>query len=194
VPLRAVLLAAGAGSRFGGAKLLAPLPDGTPVGVAALRNLLTLAVPVTAVVRPEDRRLAAVLIAEGAVVVECPDAALGMAHSLACAIRSIGSADGVTGWLIALGDMPRVKPATIAAIAAGLRGPTDIVVPFHRGKRGNPVAIGAAYRQDLLDLSGDIGARALFERHGRNVSKLEVDDPGVLTDVDTPRDLASLSG
>jgi molybdenum cofactor cytidylyltransferase len=187
--LRAVLLAAGAGNRFGGDKLLAALPDGTPVGVAAVRNLVAAALPVTAVVRPEDRRLAGLLAAEGAAVVPCPDAHLGMAHSLACALESDPAPEG---WLIALGDMPRVKPATIAAIVTALRGPDDIVIPFHRGRRGNPVAIGAAYRAALLELSGDVGARALFERHARHVHRLEVDDPGVLADVDTPGDLEGL--
>jgi molybdenum cofactor cytidylyltransferase len=89
--------------------------------------------------------------------------------------------------------MPRVAPATIAAIAASLRDNTGIVIPFYRGRRGNPVAIGAAYRDELLQLTGDVGARALFQRHAAQVVRLDVDDPGVLADVDTPRDLTQLS-
>jgi molybdenum cofactor cytidylyltransferase len=187
--LRAVLLAAGAGRRFGGDKLLAALPDGTPVGVAAARNLLSAALPVTAVVRPEDRRLAALLAAEGVAVALCPQAHLGMAHSLACALAADPAAPG---WLIALGDMPRIRPATISAIAAALHNAEGIVIPFHHGQRGNPVAIGAAYRAELLGLTGDVGARALFERHARHIVRLEVDDPGVLADVDTRQDLQTL--
>jgi molybdenum cofactor cytidylyltransferase len=187
--LRAVLLAAGAGSRFGGDKLLAALADGTAVGVAAARNLLAAGLPVTAVVRPEDDRLAALLAVEGATVVPCADARLGMAHSLACALGPDSTAEG---WLIALGDMPRVMPATISAIAAALQGPEHIVIPFYRGQRGNPVAIGAAYRAALLELTGDVGARALFERHAEHVTRLAVDDCGVLADVDTPGDLREL--
>lgn len=187
--VRAVLLAAGAGNRFGGDKLLAALPDGTLVGVAAARNLLAAGLPVTAVVRPDDRQLAGLLAAEGASVVPCADAHRGMAHSLACALAADATA---SGWLVALGDMPRVRPETIAAIASALRQSDGIVVPFHRGQRGNPVAIGAAYRAALLELTGDVGARALFERHARHVTRLEVDDPGVLADVDTPQDLRTL--
>jgi molybdenum cofactor cytidylyltransferase len=187
--LRAVLLAAGGGTRFGGDKLLAALPDGTSVGVAAARNLLAAGLSVIAVVRPEDRRLAGLLAAEGVSVMPCPAAHLGMAHSLACALGSDSTAQG---WLIALGDMPRVRPSTIEAIVAALRGPDGIVVPYHRGQRGNPVAIGAAHRAAVLALSGDVGARALFERHARHVTRLDVDDPGVLADVDTPGDLQKL--
>jgi molybdenum cofactor cytidylyltransferase len=188
--VQAVLLAAGAGSRFGGDKLLAPLRCAPALGVAALRNLKAAGLPVVAVVRPEDPRLAAMLQAESARVVVCEDAKLGMAHSLACAIRA---SSGATGWLVALADMPRVRPATIAAIAAGLRDEAGIVVPFHRGQRGNPVAIGAAYRDELLGLTGDVGARALLQRHAAQLVRLEVDDPGVLADVDTPDDLTELA-
>jgi molybdenum cofactor cytidylyltransferase len=186
-----VLLAAGAGSRFGGGKLLAPLPDGTPLGIASLRNLLACGLPVTAVVRPEDEELANLLSAEGARVIRCPDARQGMAHSLICAIRANPDA---AGWIIALGDMPRVKPATIAAVAAALQSDAAIAIPFHQGRRGNPIAIGRAYREELLQLSGDVGARALFQRHATELSRIEVDDPGVLADVDTPGDLAEMGG
>jgi molybdenum cofactor cytidylyltransferase len=191
VGLCGVLLAAGAGSRFGGGKLLAPLPDGTPLGLASLRNLLACGLPVTAVVRPEDEELANLLSAGGARVIRCPDAWQGMAHSLICAIRATPDA---AGWVVALGDMPRVKPATIAAVAAALQSDAAIVIPFHRGERGNPIAIGRAYRDELLQLSGDVGARALFQRHASKLSRIEVDDPGVLADVDTPAHLAEMGG
>jgi molybdenum cofactor cytidylyltransferase len=188
--VQAVLLAAGAGTRFGGDKLLAPLRSAPALGVAALRNLKAAGLPVVAVVRPEDVRLATMLQAESARVVVCENAKLGMAHSLACAIRASSDA---SGWLVALADMPRVRPATIAAIAAGLRDGSAIVIPVHGGERGNPVAIGAAYRDELLELTGDVGARALFQRHAARLVRLEVDDPGVLADVDTRDDLTEFA-
>ena len=65
-PIVGVLLAAGSASRFGGEKLLAPLPDGTPIGVAALEHLAAAVDSVVAVVRPHDAPLAAALAARGA--------------------------------------------------------------------------------------------------------------------------------
>jgi molybdenum cofactor cytidylyltransferase len=190
VTLCGILLAAGAGSRFGGGKLLHPLDDGTPLGLASLHNLLAAGLHVTAVVRAGDAQLARYLAEGGASVVECPEAHRGMAHSLVCAINAT---PGCRGWLIALGDMPRVSPQTIRAVATALTSEQDIVAPVYRGQRGNPIAIGAAYREELLKLSGDAGARLLLQRHVDHVIRLEVDDPGVLADVDTPPDLARLN-
>src|SRR5262249_55645237 len=100
-----ILLAAGAGTRFGGRKLLHPLPDGVPVGIAALRNLASAVASVVVVVRPGDHDLRTLLASEGASVVECKDAAQGMGHSLAAGVAESSTADG---WVIALGDMPRI--------------------------------------------------------------------------------------
>ena len=83
----AILLAAGAGSRFGGRKLLQPLPDGTPIGIAALRNLREAIGRVVVVVRDGDEELAARFARENATIVACKQAADGMGHSLAAGVQ-----------------------------------------------------------------------------------------------------------
>src|SRR6476646_8597937 len=98
-----ILLAAGSGSRFGGGKLLHPLPDGTPIGVASLRNLKSALSDSIAVVRAGDNRLRDVLEEEGVAVHFCADAHLGMARSFVC---GIDASRDYQGWVIALGDMP----------------------------------------------------------------------------------------
>jgi molybdenum cofactor cytidylyltransferase len=184
-----ILLAGGAGTRFGGRKLLHPLTDGTAVGIAAWRNLRAAVERSIVVVRSADAELAARFSTEGAIVVECAQAHLGMGHSLGCGVSALRDA---SGWIVALGDMPRVQPSTIVALAQRLAAGARIVVPIWDGQRGHPVGFAASLREELLALSGDSGARALLQRHAADVEWIPVNDPGILQDVDTQADAARL--
>ncbi len=185
MPTVGILLAAGSGSRFGGGKLLHRLPDGTPIGVASLRNLRKALPDVVTVVRAGDDELSELLESEGIAVTPCEDAHLGMARSLACAIRASMNAGA---WVIALGDMPFVAPATISAVARQVAHSGRIVVPAYRGERGHPVGFGSRYRGELLGLEGDEGARSVVKRHARDVEIIDCEDRGILRDIDTPDD------
>jgi molybdenum cofactor cytidylyltransferase len=185
-PIVGVLLAAGAATRFRANKLLHPLPDGTPIAVAAARNLAAALDRVVAVVRPGVPELERALREAGAEVSVCPDAASGMGHSLAHAIASTGDA---AGWVVALADMPFVLPETTRRVAAALRDGAELAAPAYRGVRGHPVGFSARHRNELEALTGDAGARAVLKREHERVRVVEVDDPGVLRDIDTPEDL-----
>lgn len=181
-----ILLAAGAAKRFGGGKLLHKLADGTPLGAAAARNLCAALSDVLAVVRPGDDELAGILMDAGCEVTVCADADLGMGHSLAHAIAARRDADG---WIIALADMPSIRPATIRAVARALEGGASLAAPAHQGARGHPVGIGARFRDDLLKLMGDAGAREIVSAHARDMVLVDCGDPGVLLDIDRREDL-----
>ena len=183
-PVVGILLAAGSATRFGGDKLLAPLADGTPVGLAALRNLATAVDVVLAVVRPGDDALAAALAAGGARMTVCPRAAEGMGASLAWGVRAAPLA---AGWVIALADMPWIQSVTIAGVVDALRAGAPIVAPSWQDSRGHPVGIASRFFGELSALSGDEGAKAILRRH--NVTLIATEDAGVLRDVDTPKDL-----
>jgi molybdenum cofactor cytidylyltransferase len=185
-PLVGILLAAGSASRFGGAKLLAPLPNGTPIGVAALKNLAAAVDEVVAVVRPGDAALASVFAAHGARVTACPWAAEGMGASLAWGIRA---APAAAGWVIALADMPWIDPATIARIADALKCGSALVAPEYVGTRGHPVGMAARFYGALTALSGDEGAKRVLAAHATAVELIAVNDAAVLRDIDTPDDL-----
>jgi molybdenum cofactor cytidylyltransferase len=176
-----ILLAAGSSTRFGGDKLLHPLPDGTPVAVAAARSLLAAAPNACAVVRPGDRRLVAALSALGLAIVENPLAARGMGTSLAAGVRATRGADG---WIIALADMPWIRPGTIASLVDGLRDGAAMIAPVHEGRRGHPVGFSARWRHELCRLTGDTGARGLLRAHHDLLERLQTDDPGVVSDID----------
>jgi len=186
-----VLLAAGYGSRFDPDgihnKLLARLPDGTPVAHEAAHRLLRVVPRVLAVVRPGSDALARVLNDAGCDVVFSADAERGMGASLAA---GVAASDDAESWIVALADMPRIAAATIEAVARALESGASLVAPYYRGQRGHPVGFGVAHRDALAALDGDTGARALFATH--TVTRLDVDDAGVLSDVDTPEDLRRL--
>ncbi len=181
-----VLLAAGAASRFGAPKLLHPLPSGEAIGVAAARALVAAVPEVVAVIRPGDHVLRESLAVLGVRVVENPRAGEGIGTSIAA---GVAAAPQASGWLIALADMPFIRPATIAALADALRGGADIVAPQHAGRRGHPVGFAARRRQALCALDGDRGARGLIAAHRQGLTLLHTEDPGVLRDLDRVEDL-----
>lgn len=190
-----VLLAAGRGVRFGGAKLLAPLPRtshgvaaGTALGAASARHLVAALGDVVVVVRPGDSMLEHALAPSGARVVVCERADEGMGVSLACGVAAARDADG---WIVALGDMPWIAPATILAVADALREGASIAAPVYRGQRGHPVGFAATHGPALVALRGDEGARAILREHGEEVRSIVVDDAGVLGDVDRREDLSA---
>lgn len=190
--LTAILLAAGRGRRFDPDgvrnKLLQRLPGGDLVVVASARKLLAVFSRVVAVVPPDDGGVRAALQLLGCDVTMCPDADSGMGLSLAHAVRhSLQDHVPAQGWLVALGDMPFVDPATLRALAGAIEEGAGIAAPLFDGRRGNPVAFGEAHRDALLALDGDQGARRLLK--DMPVTLLEVDDPGILRDIDSPADL-----
>lgn len=195
-PVTGILLAAGFGRRFDptgrDSKLLARLPDGQPVAWHSARAMLASLPETYAIVRTDDDALAEVLRAAGCTVVAVPEARDGMGHALAGGIAATPLP--ASGWVVGLADMPWIRPETIQAITTSLACGTGtpeqagrIVVPRYRQQRGHPVAFAASHGPALRALTGDEGARTLLQQHA--VTWMEVDDPGVLRDIDTPADL-----
>jgi molybdenum cofactor cytidylyltransferase len=185
-----LLLAAGQGSRFGGDKCLARLADnsaeGTPLVLQAARNLQGAVDHLLVIARPDDFVLQQLMLDQGFAVVTCARAHLGMAESLKCGVAATSSA---TGWLIAFADMPFIQPASYRAVADCLTGDDSLCVPFYQGKQGHPVGFGHAYRQSLLALEGDVGARSILKQYSDKVQQLTLDDAGIVWDIDRPEDL-----
>lgn len=184
-----IVLAAGSGARFGSDKRLAEFAGDTLLAhtLARLAPVFAQRVLVLRATTDTDTALAQRFANEWRIV-HAPDAAKGMGHSLAAAMACTATWNGA---VVALADMPFVLPVTCAAIAARLSADT-LVVPYYRGKRGNPVGIGSRFFAELAALQGDRGARALFERHASALIHMDVDDPGILRDVDTPEALRAV--
>ena len=184
--IRALLLCGGRSSRFGSDKLLA---GREPLALQSARALRSGAGSVLAVMPLERPDLRRVLEGAGCEILETDRTSRGLGASLAAGVEASASA---SGWIVALGDMPRVKPATISAVKAALENGAAIAVPCQGGKRGHPVGFSAALRQELIALDGDVGARSVLERHAKDVVRVDVDDAGIFIDVDTPEDLQNL--
>ena len=145
---------------------------------------------VVAVISPQSQ-LAKHLEAEGCEVVVCDNAAEGMGASLACAASAAAHLyPDADGYLIALADMPFVRRTTIAAVRDALAAGAPLAAPYFRARRGHPVAIAGRFRDELLALRGDEGAKKLIAANEQKLVKIPVGDPGVIRDIDTPGDLA----
>ena len=189
--IRGILLAAGYSKRFGSNKLLQALPAGspqagTPIALASARHFLDALPDSVAVVRPRAQKLAKILRDAGCNTVMCRNAGEGMGTSLAAGVRATPDADG---WIVALADMPFVRPDTIRTVAKALREGASIAAPSFQGKRGHPVGFARRFYGELSSLRGDDGARQFLKQHADWVTLFEVDDPGVLRDIDKPSDL-----
>lgn len=197
--IAAVVLAAGGSSRFGSDKLLhaVTLNNVTlPLAAHSLLPWLQNFGSVTVVVRPASRAFCAAietaLGATGSAAIRwlvCQDAVRGMAASLACGVRANPDA---AGWLIGLADMPAVPAAAIAGVRDALAAGADLAATSRDGRRGHPVGFASHYREELLALQGDAGARHLLDRNISRLVRIEMRDDGIFTDVDIPGDLRSL--
>ncbi len=185
-----LLLCAGWGRRHGGDKLQQTLPDGRTVAQRAAHQLQQGGCDrVVAVLRPNQQALGLSLGRQGVGVVWSDAAAAGMGHSLAAGVQVTA---GAHGWVVALGDMPMVQPATIAQVVVSLKQGASIVTVHHQGQRGHPVGWAASWGHALAELGGDRGARELLWAHHERTQRLDVHDPGVLFDIDTPEALSAL--
>ncbi len=175
-----IVLAAGAGTRFGSDKRLAQL-NGVILLEHTLRNITPAFNKRVLVLRPGDEALG-IRHAAGWQIVLAANASKGMGHSLAAAMALTGDWEGA---VVALADMPFVQTATYEAVRVRLSS-DNLVVPYYHDQRGNPVGIGKRYFPELARLEGDQGARLLLQQHAAAVVRVDVEDRGILRDIDTP--------
>jgi len=189
-----VVLAAGSGSRFRGTthKLLQPLGDATVLAVT-IGHALETGLPLVVVATEPTAEVARRSVASRDIVVlprpgsaEGAGASLGMGRSIASGVAAHPDAPG---WLILPGDMPAVQPATLLAVAQAL-DEHPVAYAQYRGRRGHPVGFAGELYSELVALDGDEGARRLLARYP--AVGVDVDDAGVLVDIDTPADLERL--
>lgn len=183
-----LVLAAGFGRRFDGPghKLEQPLGAATVLG-QSLRHAVQTQLPVLCVTTRGMAPLAQQQLAlRDVLVLDDAQAAHGMGHSIAA---GVAERSGAPGWLVMPGDMPLLRPSTLLAVAGELEHHA-VAHAQHRGRRGHPVGFAAELYSELVLLGGDDGARRVMLRYPAHA--VEVDDPGVLMDVDTVADLEAL--
>jgi len=193
-----LILAAGRSSRMGRSKAMLLSAPGGPTFVARLaRSLCEGGLSEALVVgRPEDAELRAEVesIAPCARFVANRDADAGQLSSL---LAGLNAADrpGVRAVLVVPVDAPLVAPETVAAVIREFEsGSAPIVRAVHHGRHGHPVVFSRAMFTELRHADPAVGARAVLRAHEAVIVNVDVDDPGVLGDVDTPEDYRTLFG
>ena len=187
----AVVLAAGAGSRFGGGKLLAPFGGRTLIG-ATLDGLRGAAVDETiVVVGAEGERLRSVSTAHGARVAVNRAWAEGMSTSVSAGLDACSPASRAAG--VVLADQPLVGAGAVGRLVEAFEDGARVAVATYGGDMRNP-ALFARDVWPLLgrEMSGDRGARAVLARHPELVTEVPCDDVADPADVDTVEDLRRL--
>jgi len=187
----AVVLAAGKSTRMGEPKQLLPL-NGKPLLEHTLSNLRKVKLNEIVVVvgcgaDPVRKRVDLRDIK----VVENKDYERGIGSSLGVGVSALAEAsDGV---LIVLADQPFVRSETYEQLIDQYRqSDAQVVIPTYRGFRGNPVLLDRSVFPEVMALSGDIGCRAIFGEHSDGITKVAVDDIGILLDIDTKDDFHRL--
>ena len=185
-PPAGILLAAGQSARFGSNKLLHPMTDNRPMLLVSAEKLASVLPGSIVVINEQLIPFSAQLEQMALRVVVNEQAEQGMGSSIAC---GVGASLDASGWLIMLADMPYLKTETIMLLADKLEHGAKIVAPIYNKQRGHPVGFNQCYKNELLALNKDTGARLLIKNHANQLELLPVDDAGAIMDVDHASDL-----
>jgi molybdenum cofactor cytidylyltransferase len=184
----AVVPAAGSAERFGGRKLLT-LVDGEPLLDRTIAALLDGGVDqVVVVLGPEAEELKRdvnALVDPRVWTVVNPDPSRGMFSSLQA---GMAEAEG-DALLVLPGDMPFVQRGTVATLLHTYAERPAIVSPRYHGKRGHPVVLPPDLRDEIRAADPGLTLHDILKRHPDRRVDVDVDDKGVVRDVDTVADL-----
>jgi molybdenum cofactor cytidylyltransferase len=191
--ISAIVLAAGQATRFGQCKQLTRLGQKTLLE-HVLHNVNRSKVDDIVVVlgaHAEEIRNQVHFGRERIVINE--QFSLGLSSSLQAGLRALLPAADAA--LIVLADQPFVTSRTLDILVDEYdRRRPQVVVPTYRGVRGNPVLVDRALFDEMMEIRGDVGCRAIFGDHAQAIVKVAVDDPGIVSDIDTMEDLERARG
>jgi molybdenum cofactor cytidylyltransferase len=180
----AIVLAAGGSRRFGSPKQLLPWKGKTLLEHVVDRVLDSSVDQVLVVLGHEAESIGALVRDRRVVTVVNKDWERGQSGSVWAGLQALP--EGCEACLFVLADQPHVTPELIDSILARYRRTlAPIVIPVHRGQRGNPVLFARTLFPELLEMQGDQGGRQVIERHDNEVEMVEVRDPTLFLDIDT---------
>lgn len=183
-----LVMAAGQSERYGSDKRQALLPKGQTLLHATLSLAQRHFAHVIAVLGHNDKSQE-LEIPDAVTIVHAPKAQRGLGTSIACAFQLLlDTPHEAQTAAVLLGDMPWIQDDTVERLKQKANAST-IVRPIFQSQVGHPVFFGKAFWKELSELSGDDGAKSVVQRHREVCEFVDVDDVGVLKDVDRPGDL-----
>lgn len=186
----AIILAAGSSRRMGTQKLLLPFGETTMIETVVDHVLSSKIEHVMVVLGPDPETVEAVLAQKDVSFCHNPDHEEGMLSSVICGFRALPEQAETA--LIYLGDQPNISAevtnAVLEAYADELYG---IVIPVFNHRRGHPLLVDMKYRREIETLDLEQGLRALRHHFPEDVLEVEVDEPGILVDIDTREDYSN---
>jgi molybdenum cofactor cytidylyltransferase len=180
-----IILAAGASRRMGSPKALLDL-NGETFLDRLLRVFSRFCDPLIVVAGVHAEEIGSHLRSKSsrASLVINPDPDRGQLSSLQTALVEVPQS--ATGLLFIPVDCPTVEESTVAALIAEFRRQrTPFVIPKFEGKRGHPVCAAASTIAEFLALPPTAETRAIVNKHADEIAYLDVEDPGILADIDT---------
>jgi len=195
----AVLPAAGGSRRMGRPKLLLPL-DGGPLVARLVNALLGGGVgEIVLVTAPDDLDLQGWARRAGIASTVNPDPSQGMLSSVRAGIAALGGGAALARrgavLLVSPADLPELQAETVLHLLRRMReSGAPLAVPVYLGRRGHPMAIAPALIPEIATLDSEVGLRELRDRHAAELLEVEVGDPGVVEDIDTPEDYERAGG
>ncbi|MBU4372347.1 MAG: molybdenum cofactor cytidylyltransferase [Proteobacteria bacterium] len=185
--ISAILLAAGESKRMGRPKQMLAW-QGKTLLRQVLENLIRSdAGEIILVLGHEAEAISKSLTESQIKIVINPDYKQGMASSLRHGLLAMDPES--EAFLVLLADQPDIGPEIMNRMIREFKQANPrrgIVRPVYRGLRGHPVLIGVRYLQEALQLQGDVGARQILANHPEDILEIEVNQDGILKDIDTP--------
>jgi CTP:molybdopterin cytidylyltransferase MocA len=184
--IAAIVLAAGMSRRMGRHKPLLPIGDRTMIAHVVDGFLSADVASIHVVTGFDAANVMAALGTRDAIQVHNPNYFDGMLSSVKCGVRAVRN---VRAFFISLGDQPFILPSTLRDMETNAsRAP--IVRPSCRGRHGHPLLIGSHLADEILALGSHETLNDFMKRHADQIHEIDIDDPGVVEDIDTPEDYA----
>ncbi len=189
----AIILAAGSSTRMGSQKMLLPFGENTIIETVIDNVIASLVDHVMIVLGPKHEEIMEVIGNRPVQFCHNRDHEKGMLSSIICGIRALPS-DALSA-LIFLGDQPGISPAVTNRIIDSYNEELfGIVIPVYDHRRGHPLLVDMKYRKEVEKLDLEEGLRALRHQFPQDVLEVEVNEPGILLDIDTPEDYRKATG
>ena len=190
--ISSILLAAGQSKRMLGENKLIKDVKGIPLIKYALNNILKSNVNEIIIISGYQNETIEKLIDKTSRVkfVFNSNYKEGISSSIKKGIKNLSEKN--EAFFISLGDMPSINYNTYNQLIKYSKD-KKVIVPLFKGQKGNPVLFPKSFEKKLLSIEGDSGAKKMLEINKKKVLNLEIDDPGIIKDLDVPSDFNSLN-